>query len=162
MNKNINKKCPVCRPIYGLILISYLPVLYLPPTPFLGLGKRARGSLHLLWCRKPAIRMRPARPVAPGYSRSRGGDPRVLAVWSDSISATFAGGRDLLGLFLYLFCHDFRKNKWSNQNFREMYIWRCTPRWQAPAAPPHGVKSLPPWGTAAGAWFRRRGRAARR
>jgi hypothetical protein len=25
--------------------------------------------------------------------------------------------------FLYLFCHD-SKNKWSNQNFREMYIYR--------------------------------------
>jgi hypothetical protein len=42
------------------------------------------------------------------------------------------------------------KNKWSNQNFREMYIWRRTPWRQARAAAPHGVKSLPQWGTAAG------------
>jgi hypothetical protein len=40
-----------------------------------------------------------------------------------------------------------------------MYIWRCTPRRQTPAAVPHDVKSLPPWGTAAGAWFRRQGGA---
>jgi hypothetical protein len=35
----------------------------------------------------------------------------------------------------------FSKNKWSNQNFREMYIWLCTPRRQ---------EFLPPWGTALG------------
>jgi hypothetical protein len=56
----------------------------------------------------------------------------------------------------------FLKNKWSNQNFREMYILRRTPRRQAPAAAPRGVKSLPPRGPAAGAWFQRQGGAARR
>jgi hypothetical protein len=35
----------------------------------------------------------------------------------------------------------FSKNKWSNQNFREMYIWRRTPRRQ---------EFLPPWGTTLG------------
>jgi hypothetical protein len=40
-----------------------------------------------------------------------------------------------------------------------MYIWHRTPWRQAPAAIPHGVKSLPLRGTVAGAWFRRQGRA---
>jgi hypothetical protein len=52
------------------------------------------------------------------------------------------------------------KNKWSNQNFRQMYSWRRTLRRQAPATVFHGVKSLPPWGAAAGVWFLRQ--AARR
>jgi hypothetical protein len=30
------------------------------------------------------------------------------------------------------------------------------------AVVPHGVKSLPPWGTAAGAWLRQQGGAAQR
>jgi hypothetical protein len=56
----------------------------------------------------------------------------------------------------------FSKNKWSNQNFRQMYIWRRGPRWQAPAAVAQGVKSLAPWGMAAGVRFLRQGGAARR
>jgi hypothetical protein len=43
----------------------------------------------------------------------------------------------------------FSKNKWWNQHFQQMYIWRRTPRRQAPATASHGVKSLPPWGAAA-------------
>jgi hypothetical protein len=47
-----------------------------------------------------------------------------------------------------------------DQNFREMYIWHRTLRRQAPVAAPRGVKSLPPRGTAVGAWFQRHGGAA--
>jgi hypothetical protein len=36
-----------------------------------------------------------------------------------------------------------------------MYFWRRTPQQQAPAAARRDVKSLPPWGTSAGAWFQR-------
>jgi hypothetical protein len=43
-----------------------------------------------------------------------------------------------------------------------MYIWRHTSRRQVPAAVWHNVKSLLPWGTAAGAWFRQQGGAVRR
>jgi hypothetical protein len=39
---------------------------------------------------------------------------------------------------------------------------RRTPRRHAPAAEPHGVKSLLPRDTAAGAWFRRQRGTARR
>jgi predicted oxidoreductase len=52
------------------------------------------------------------------------------------------------------------EKKLSNQNFREMYIWCRTPRRQAPAAVSHGVKSLPPWGAAAGVRFLPQGGAA--
>jgi hypothetical protein len=47
----------------------------------------------------------------------------------------------LQNFFLYLFCFDFRKNKWSNQKFREIYIWCHTPRRQ---------ELLSSWGTALG------------
>jgi hypothetical protein len=36
-----------------------------------------------------------------------------------------------------------------------MYIWRRGPWWLALAAVPQGAKSLPPWDTAAGAYFLR-------
>jgi hypothetical protein len=36
-----------------------------------------------------------------------------------------------------------------------MYIWRCGPQRLAAAAVLQGVKSLPPWDTAAGAYFLR-------
>jgi hypothetical protein len=49
----------------------------------------------------------------------------------------------------------FSKNKWSNQNFQQMYNWRRTPRCQAPAAASHSVKYLPPWGAAARVYFLR-------
>jgi hypothetical protein len=45
------------------------------------------------------------------------------------------------GIFLYIFLLWFSKNKWSTQNFREVYIWRQTPRQQ---------EFLPPWGTVLG------------
>jgi hypothetical protein len=45
--------------------------------------------------------------------------------------------------FLYLFCHDFRKI-----NGRIKIFEKCTSSVDYAAAP-HGVKSLPPWGTAA-------------
>jgi hypothetical protein len=45
------------------------------------------------------------------------------------------------------------------ENFRKMYIRRRTPRRQTPAAVPHDIKSLPPWGTATGASFRGQGGA---
>jgi hypothetical protein len=44
----------------------------------------------------------------------------------------------------------FSKNKWSKQNFRQMYIWRRDPRRRAPAVVPQGVKSLPPCFPASG------------
>jgi hypothetical protein len=43
--------------------------------------------------------------------------------------------------FIYLICHDFQKNNWSNQNFREIYIWRRGPR---------RLEFLSPWATALG------------
>jgi hypothetical protein len=46
----------------------------------------------------------------------------------------------------------FSKNKWSNQNFRQMYIWRRGPRRLAPDVVPHGIKTLPPWDTGTGAY----------
>jgi hypothetical protein len=52
--------------------------------------------------------------------------------------------------FFYIFNLSlFLKNKWLNQNFRQMYIWRRGPRRRAPATVPEGVKSMPSWDTAA-------------
>jgi hypothetical protein len=49
--------------------------------------------------------------------------------------------REQRGNFYIFSLSWFSKNKLSNQNFREMYIWRRTPRWQ---------KLMPPWGTTLG------------
>jgi hypothetical protein len=38
----------------------------------------------------------------------------------------------------------FSKNKWSNQNFRQMYICRCGPRRLAPAANPRALSPCRP------------------
>jgi hypothetical protein len=54
--------------------------------------------------------------------------------------------------FIYVFFFDFKKINGRTKNF-EKYT---------SAAVPHGVKSLPPWGTVAGEHFRRQGRVARR
>jgi hypothetical protein len=63
----------------------------------------------------------------------------------------------LSGILFIFNLSRFSKNKWSNQNFRQMYIWRHTPRRQAPAAVSHVVKSLLLWGAAARVWFLRQG-----
>jgi hypothetical protein len=50
------------------------------------------------------------------------------------------GKREKENFFIFISSW-FSKNKWSNQNFREMYIWRCT-LWRQ--------EVLSPWGTALG------------
>jgi hypothetical protein len=79
---------------------------------------------------------------------------RSVEAWGPTVGA--------LNFFLYLIYHDFRKINGRIKIFEKCTSAARTPRRQAPAAAPHGVKSLPPRGTAAGAWFRRQGGAARR
>jgi hypothetical protein len=87
---------------------------------------------------------------------------RLLPPYPTALSPCRHGARrqEHTEFFIYLFCHDFQKI-----NGRIKIFEKCTsgavptPRRQTPAAVPHGVKSLPPSGTTAGAWFRRQGGA---
>jgi hypothetical protein len=52
--------------------------------------------------------------------------------------------------FLYLFFFDFRKINGRNKIFEKYTFGVILYGGKFPPAAPHGVKSLPPWGTAAG------------